>query len=354
MQDMNKANFCRGAAIVLLAASLNVKAQETAEAPDWTLKPVAALTAALGAKARLLSLAQAGDQLVAVGEEGLILLSEDGANWRQVASPASAMLTRVRFRDERNGWVTGYDATLLKTADGGHSWTLQHFDAGSRALYDVLFVDDQHGIAVGGYGTYLVTADAGQSWNAQSSPLTELGLHLNTVQRLEDGSLFLAGEKGLLARSSDGGANWKLLKSPYAGSFFGAMPLGGRKLLVYGMRGNVFVTDDLAACPVHDAAAWDSDTAETVIDPGKIAALGWRRVDGPLRESLFGATRLSSGELLLVGINGAAAETRLSEGKLKTVKFKADEALVDVRNFKGRLIAVGKRGAQDLGESPRP
>ena len=347
---MNQRNLARAAGAMLLSLTLPAPAQEDAPAADWTQKPVPALPAVLGAKSRLLSLAQAGDLLVAVGEEGLILRSSDGVTWEQQPSPASEMLTRVRFVDAQHGWITGYAATILATEDGGHRWTLRHFDPKARPLHDILFLDSQHGIAVGGFGSYLTTADGGQTWSAASSPLTELGLHFNTIQRLDDGSLFVAGEKGLTARSTDGGANWTLLKSPYAGSFFGAMPLGGRKILVYGMRGNVFVVDDLAACKPQDKT-WDPETAQTLTDAAQIAKIGWRRVDGALRESVFGALREKSGEILLVGINGAAVETHLSDSKLVSMKVPAEEALTDVRDFKGRLIAVGKRGVQDLGEA---
>lgn len=331
------------------------------EAPDgsaapapiaaWTAKPVASLTAPWAVKSRLLSIAQAGKRLVAVGQQGAIVISDDGATWRQVASPVSQMLTRVRFSDANTGWATGYEAVILKTADGGQTWSVQHFESAARPLYDIVFSDPANGIAVGGYGTYLTTADGGKTWGALASPLSDLGLHFNTVQKLEDGSLFLAGEKGVLAHSIDGGANWKMLQSPYAGSFFGFIALGGNKILAYGMRGNVFVSDDITRAPAQDAASWDQYAAASVIDPAQIAALGWQRLANPSKESLFGATRLDSGEVLLVGINGTALKTDLAANQLAPVKLKAEETLTGVVSANNKLIAVGKRGVQQIGES---
>lgn len=357
---MNKARALM-AAPALLAALLSpayAQQEETDEsavtapaAADWTAKPVAALTAPVGARTRLLSLAEAGPRLVAVGQQGLIMVSDDGREWRQVSSPVAQMLTRVRFADERNGWAVGYDAAILKTGDGGQTWAVQHLDAAMRPLYDIVFLDADNGIAVGGYGTYLSTADGGKTWAPQETPIAALGLHINSLQRLADGSLFLAGEKGLMAHSTDGGANWKMLKSPYAGSLFGFLPLGGNRVLAYGMRGNVYLSENISLCPAQDPATFDQYAVETVSDPLQIAALGWKRLENPSKESLFGAVAQKDGEVLLVGINGTALQTRLATGQLTSLKLKAEETLVDVRNHKGRLIGVGKRGAQDLGEA---
>ena len=345
------------AALLSLPAHAQQEVQDEASvaAPaaiaDWTAKPVAALTAPIAARTRLLGIGRAGTRLVAVGQQGVILTSEDGRDWRQSSSPVAQMLTRVRFTDERNGWAVGYDAVILKTTDGGQTWAVQHLEAGARPLYDILLLDGNNGIAVGGYGTYLVTADGGKTWAAQETSIAALGLHINRLQRLPDGSLFLAGEKGLMAHSTDSGANWKMLKSPYAGSLFGFLPLGGNRMLAYGMRGNVFVSDDISLCPAEDPASWDQYAAQTITDPAQIAALGWRRLENPSKESLFGAAVQKNGEVLLVGINGTALQTQLAQGLLQPVRLAAAETLVDVLSYKERLIGIGKRGAQDLGEA---
>ncbi|AXQ28772.1 hypothetical protein D0B54_08790 [Solimonas sp. K1W22B-7] len=323
---------------------------EAAPPPPDVPRP--ALMVSGAAKARLLDVSQAGKRLVAVGQQGVIVVSEDGNTWKQVPSPASVMMTRVRFYNEKLGWAVGYDGTILHTADGGLSWSLQHSDPEARVLYDVLFLDPQNGIAAGAYGAYYRTADGGKTWEAQAFPLADLGQHFNRLMRLEGQLLFAAGERGLLARSVDGGANWEMLQSPYAGSYFGAIALGGRSVLVYGMRGNVYVMQDVGTAPTQDPAKYDPYAAETLTDPAAIAALGWRRIDSPVKESLFGGTRLPDGSVLLVGINAVALKTDPALSSLKLVKLPAAETLVDVLPYGGKLIAVGRRGAQNLGALP--
>jgi hypothetical protein len=157
------------------------------------------------------------------------------------------MLTRVHFTDARVGWVLGYDAAILQTADGGATWVLKHHDPKGRALYDLLFLDSLNAIAIGAYGTMLVTTDAGATWTARDNALTGLGMHLNTLQKLADGTLFIAPASAaswLAPRMPARPGRSSTRRTPVRCS--GAMPKGDRGALVYGMRGNVYAAADLA------------------------------------------------------------------------------------------------------------
>lgn len=339
-------------ALVALLAGLLLGpalAQEQ-EAPASTA-PQPGLMAGKAAQNRLLDVAVAGSRLVAVGEQGVILISEDARHWQQVKAPVNVMLTRLRFTDAQNGWALGYDATILRTADGGGTWTVQHYDAEGRALYDLLFLDAQHGLAVGAYGSFFETTDGGRTWARRESDLSALGMHFNAILKLGDGSLFIAGERGLMARSVDAGASWQVLDFPYAGSIFGVLPRGDKGALAFGMRGNVFAALDVSQCRPMDIAAWDPYARESIEDPARIAALGWRRLDNPVRESLFGALPTTTGAVL-VGVNGTAVQLDTSGGALAPLATPATETLARVAAFKGRLIGVGRRGVQDLGAAP--
>ena len=338
-------------ALALTSASATAQQEETA-APAAPQPPRPALMAAKAVQARLLDIALAGPQMVAVGEEGVILRSADGKNWTQSASPVNVMLTRVRFADASHGWALGYDASILQTEDGGKTWALRHHDSQDRALYDILFLDAQHGIVVGAYGRVLETRDGGKTWAPGAPALSDLHLHLNVLLKLPDGALLVAGEGGLMARSADAGASWQALDSPYAGSFFGALAQGDKGVLAFGMRGNVFRAADLAACPTVDIAKWDPDGRVTVTEPDKLAALGWHKIDNPSHESLFGVLPLKDQSLLFFGINGTALKLANGGDALTQLKTPAAETLVHAVAFNGRLIAVGRRGIQDLGALP--
>lgn len=95
-----------------------------AELPDTLSR--AASTVAKPEHAVLLGLAQAGKRLVAVGERGLIAVSDDEAkSWRQVPVAVSVGLTAVRFVTSKKGWAVGHRGVVLASSDGGDSWTVQ-------------------------------------------------------------------------------------------------------------------------------------------------------------------------------------------------------------------------------------
>jgi photosystem II stability/assembly factor-like uncharacterized protein len=223
----------------------------------------------LASTSLLLDLAQAGDRLVAVGERGHVLLSDDkGATWRQAKSvPTRAMLTAVYFADAEYGWAVGHDETVLNTLDGGETWTRSHFAPESQQpLLDLWFANRISGIAVGAYGAYLTTNDGGRHWASTkfSAPARSVGkgagaqpsspssmdddepspdYHLNRIVGVGN-RLYIAAEGGQLYRSDDRGANWRALPSPYEGSFFGLVPIRGDGLLAFGLRGHLFRSAD--------------------------------------------------------------------------------------------------------------
>lgn len=335
--------------LALAACATPALAQDdTAADPAASETPRAAMLAPLAVKTTLVSVAWAGNTLVAVGDRGHILTSGDGKDWKQVPSPADVMLNRVRFRDGKTGFALGHDATILATRDGGASWTVAHFDATARPLYDLAFVDERTLFAIGGYGLFLDSTDSGATWTARDFEIGALGQHFNAVTALGDGSLVIAGEKGLLLRSTDRGATWTMIDSPYTGSFFGVQPLGARGLVAYGLRGNIYVADDVARCPTMRAEGYDPYSRETVKDAAKLKALGWRTVPAPTTESLFGGAFSDTGAVL-VGVNGTVVKLDAAVTAASTPLPPNGDTLSDVVFRDGRWIAVGRRGARDLG-----
>ena len=86
---------------------------------------VPAITSAKASQAMLLSVTQAGARLVAVGEHGIIVYSDNqGKSWTQAAVPVSVTLTAVFFPDPQVGWAVGHDGVVLRSQDGGKTWEL--------------------------------------------------------------------------------------------------------------------------------------------------------------------------------------------------------------------------------------
>jgi len=240
----------------------------------------------------LVAAADLGDRIVAVGQFGHVVLSDDrGETWRQAASvPTQALLTAVYFADDQIGYAVGHDAVIIKTEDGGENWELKYSDPEAEMpLFSVLFSDADHGIAVGAFSTALFTNDGGETWNVASvipdppPPLEGLEYepHLNALFEGPNGNLYIAAETGFVFRSTDRGRNWEPIQTPYFGSFWGGMALDDGSILLYGMRGNV----------------WRS------VDRGTT----WRQVETGSRKSFGGGIRLDDGTIILAGLNGGVA-----------------------------------------------
>ncbi|RPJ67671.1 hypothetical protein DRW07_07360 [Alteromonas sediminis] len=220
------------------------------------------------AKSSVLLDAKVGDYLVVVGERGHVLLSEDGEVFEQVQVPTQSTLTAVSMIGD-NIWAAGHDAVILYSGDRGATWTVQNYEPElERPFLDLHFFDVNEGIAIGAYGLFYRTVDGGLTWQPERhaellDPMDQEYLneirqeseefylqeldsilpHLNRVSESGD-ALFMAGETGLLASSSDRGKSWQRLSANYAGSFFDIKAVDQQgTLLAVGLRGNAFVSE---------------------------------------------------------------------------------------------------------------
>lgn len=270
------------------------RAAQTAAVPAVLSRPSLMSPKALGAA--MLAVTRAGSRLVAVGERGTVLLSDDhGQHWQQAPAPVQVTLTCVTFADARHGWAAGHLGTILHSDDGGQTWRKQ-FDgiaaaarmaeaarasgdaealADAQALvnegpdkpfFDLSFVDTRRGFAAGAYGLLFATADGGQTWQPlPAHAANPQGLHLYGLRATAD-QLVVAGEQGLLMRSVDGGASFSALSSPYNGSFLGLLQTPGGQLVAHGLRGSAY-----RAGP--DAARWERLESQTAATLGASAVL---------------------------------------------------------------------------------
>ncbi|USE38861.1 YCF48-related protein [Endozoicomonas sp. SCSIO W0465] len=222
-----------------------------------------------------------GERLVSVGERGHIVYSDDhGVSWQQASVPTMQMLTAVYFPTDKVGYAVGHDAIVLQTNDGGETWQQVYADREATIpLLDVWFRDSLHGFAVGAYGYIIETVDGGQHWDFIDDRIAnDDEFHYNAINDDGQGNLFLAGEAGILFRSSDAGQSWVTLNSPYEGSWFGLSGDNGR-VLVHGLRGNIYQS----------------------IDQGET----WQPLISGTDQTLFGSAKLIDGRVALVGNSGA-------------------------------------------------
>jgi photosystem II stability/assembly factor-like uncharacterized protein len=311
-----------------------------------------AVAAVAPQSAVMLAAASAGDRVVAVGERGLVILSDDdGKSWRQAKSPVSVTLTALRFADAKRGAAVGHGGVVLVTIDGGQTWQLRldgreaarlarvaaeasgnaERIAAARLLVeegaDKPFLDlelkaNGELMVFGAYGLAFASDDFGASWTSMMSRLDNPeGLHLNAV-RARGERIVIAGERGLVLQSDDRGATFRRVDTPYDGSFFAVeLPADG-EILLAGLRGNV----------------WQSH------DRGQ----SWEQVSCPVPASITGSTLRAGGGVLLASQAGYILE-QPAGGSLRAINAAPLPALSQVLQLKDhRLIALSERGVLSL------
>ncbi len=329
------------------------------------------------ARAALMDVTRAGSRLVAVGERGLIVYSDDGGRtWTQASVPVRTTLTAVCFPEPQTGWAVGHESVVLRTRDRGVTWTkvldgrqineemvramqalvegirrrmdtapeeekaglqplledaevnLKGFEETRREgpiqpLLDVAFSSPREGLLVGAFGIIMGTADGGESWTPLLDRISNpMGYHFYGLARTRDRA-FLFGEAGGAHRSADGGRHWEAVETPYHGSFFSALAdPAGTMVAGFGLRGNLVLSYD-------DGATWRHQRL------GQGAAL-------------TGGAVLSGQRFVLVGMAGEIYLGSTLRPGLKPVKtgFPACMAVAEAPD--GGLVLVGLKGVYRL------
>lgn len=294
----------------------------------------------------------ATERLIAVGEQGRIVYSDDaGATWRQATSPVSVELTSLAFNGNGVGVAVGHDGVILRSTDAGETWThitdgrdlfprlvaaaQARVDAAEAALaeadddaredaefllddesyrletaetsmsfgpswpfLDVLWSDATTLWAVGAYGLAYRSTSSGEEWTYVGGVFDNPeDFHLYSMLRTRSGVLVAAGEAGVLFRSDDDGASWERFDSFDGASLFGLAEIGApgaTHLISYGFGDTYQISAD-------DGLTWDSRYLDdTAILIGHVSG------GSPDSVRAVGA----SGRMVELGVDGVIAQTQ--------------------------------------------
>lgn len=294
----------------------------------------------------MLACASAGKRLVAVGERGHVLISDDNAvTWRQVTVPVSSTLVAVHFVTPAIGWIAGHNCVILKTVDGGETWakqldgtqaaqlvleasrgkdsadSAQRFvdDGPDKPFFDLYFENETSGYVVGAYGLIFHTADGGQSWESWRDNLDNpRELHLYKMQHIGK-DIYIAGEQGLFLKSDDKGKTFKSIKSPYQGSFFGMVGSQQDDIIIFGLRGNAFRSSN--------------------------GGVSWQTINTGSTNTITAGLQLSDGKIILVSRSGEVLQSHdngLTFQKISMNKSFPFTNILQIQN--GNMLLIGHQG----------
>jgi photosystem II stability/assembly factor-like uncharacterized protein len=259
-------------------------AGDAADSPK--IQPAEATPAAT--RAMILSSARAGKRIVAVGNHGIVLLSDtDGDDFRQAKSvPVRSTLTAVFFIDEKTGWAVGQWGVVLRSDDAGENWALQRYDTSvDQPLFSVWFRDRDRGYAVGLWALLIATVDGGKTWTQVTLPpppgRKKADRNLLKIFANRMGTLFVAAEQGMVLKSYDG-ENWTYSNTGYKGSFWSGIVLNNGTILVGGLRGTIYRSTDDGRSWREAKSGFKSSVTDFAEAGGKVYAAA---LDGVFLES---------------------------------------------------------------------
>ena len=164
-----------------------------------------------------------------VSNSGILMVTKDGGNtWQKVTTGITEGLPdglyAIQFIDSTTGYVGGKNGIIIKTIDAGNTWNRQStpISGGRNALNDFAFLDAQNGFICGGdvYGTansfLLKTTNGGGSWTQVSQPAGVS--YLTDVEFINANKGYVMGgnvpnNTSTVLQTNDGGQTWSILSS---------------------------------------------------------------------------------------------------------------------------------------------
>ncbi|RMF95277.1 MAG: glycosyl hydrolase [Gammaproteobacteria bacterium] len=269
---------------------------------------------------RLQAIASNGRVAVVVGARGVVIHSAlDRLDWQRQMLPGQPFLLDVdacpdgRFvalAAEQQVWIGDAEASRWEPLALDTAETPQAAACDPRGRIWV----------VGSFSTILRSDDGGRSWTETSM---DEDLHYNAIQFVDADTAFMTGEFGVILRSDDGGQSWTSL-DPLPDEFYpqAAWFSDRDQGWIVGLQGTVWHSSDGAHSWAREPTPTDAPLYGLAEADGSLYAVGAhgtvlrRAADGrwenvahgqPIRFYLRGALGLPDGQLLTAGGAGALA-----------------------------------------------
>jgi photosystem II stability/assembly factor-like uncharacterized protein len=297
-----------------------------------------------------------------------------GQTWTRIRTETAHDLTAVHFADARHGYVTGAFGTLLRTSDGGETWTpvatpvsasfvsvaarsadevligrtglhrtgdggshwdsdVGGFEASSGSIFDILFVSPANGFLTKS-GAIFATVNGGTLWQS----VADTGLFLDDLHHAGGQTFFATGgityseifgfvSRGDMARSRDGGVTWDVVpaQSPAINEIHAAVWENGQTGIVFTFTNKAHRTTD-------GGDTWQLLSDSMTDAPGL-----------PLPAILMDAVIDSAGRIVAVDFSGNFLES--ADGLQWVITPGTGEPLTALTKLSdGSLVAVGNSG----------
>ena len=117
-------------------------------------------------------------------------------------------LSTVFFTDLSHGWAGGMNGTLVKTINGGITWSIVPLQT-TQHINGIYFINSDTGFVVGENKTLLKTNDGGENWEFQD---IISAVDLTAIQFVNSQTGFIIGhgiQGAIFMKTTNGGVSWE-------------------------------------------------------------------------------------------------------------------------------------------------
>lgn len=258
------------------------------------------------------------DRGVAVGKYGAILRTNDGGrSWTALQEQVGSELRGVAFASESVGYILG-ESGVLRSSDGGQTWAPLP-DGPIEAVSAGAFGGTNRGVIVGAAGRIHYTDDGGSTWRTARQSTAD---DLVSVAFVDSNTVIALAAGGELLRSTDSEQNWtrdRLADDPEVFRLNGVAFAGADIAVAVGNSGRILRTSDAGRnwLPVPStttgdlhAVAFASSSTGVATGAGGIilrtsdGGLTWTSVASPSQRWLYGVTFAVPNIAIAVGDGG--------------------------------------------------
>lgn len=146
--------------------------------------------------------------LFAVGG-GCFKSTDFGVTWTEVnTNMTTSALFSIQFLNSQIGYIGGGNGNIIKTIDGGTTWTLQPNSVGDE-IHSVSFSNPDTGWVVS-YYKIAYTTNGGQTWTIQK---TDFGAGYWDCYAINGTTCVVSGWAGRIEKTTNGGVTWTIVNS---------------------------------------------------------------------------------------------------------------------------------------------
>jgi photosystem II stability/assembly factor-like uncharacterized protein len=142
----------------------------------------------------------------ACGDLGTVIKTTDGgSSWTVEQTNTTTPILKVNSYNGQIVIASGYSGLILRSSDSGTTWTTEASGV-TGDLWGLQMINDTLGWACGNSNSFIKTTDGGLTWQAVTN--TGLNTEYWWIDFMNKGYGFVACDNGIALKTTDGGNSW--------------------------------------------------------------------------------------------------------------------------------------------------